>query len=90
MLFLDFLHHFRKFEKWHLGQRQASLKAKYEGSLSSIFKDLRDDHKGSIDHVWKDVKHQILAVDVETGQIMLDSEIQTKFDSLWFHDGSPV
>lgn len=42
VLYVDFLHHFRKFESWHNRQRQASLKAKYEGSLSSIYKDLRD------------------------------------------------
>ena len=55
-LYQDFLHHFRAFETWHLNQRQASLKMKYEGSLSSIYMDLRDEPKPSIDHIWKDKK----------------------------------
>ena len=77
VLYVDFLHHFRKFESWHNRQRQASLKAKYEGSLSSIYKDLRDEPKGGIDHVWKDVKYQILAVDHDHSQLMLDGVINT-------------
>ena len=90
VLYLDFLHHFRKFETWHNQQRQHSLKTKYEGSLSSIYRDLRDEPKGSIDHIWKEMKYQILAIDYATGQIMLDNEINVKQDSLWSHEGCPV
>eukprot|EP00435_Cladocopium_sp_Y103_P026257 s555_g6.t1 len=90
VLYLDFLHHFRKFESWHNTQRQISLKAKYEGSLSSIFRDLRDEPKGSIDHIWKEVTYQVLATDPDSGQIMLDREIYAKHDSLWYHEGCPV
>eukprot|EP00435_Cladocopium_sp_Y103_P056110 s2860_g18.t2 len=89
-IYLDFLHHFRAFETWHLAQRQASLKIKYEGSLSSVYMDLRDDTKPSIDHVWKEEKYQILAIDSETNQVMLDRDVATVCDSIWFHDGCRI
>lgn len=89
-LYFDFLLHFRAFETWHLQQRQASLKMKYEGSLSSIYMDLRDEPKPSIDHIWKERKYQILALDRETKQVMLDQEIGQKFDSMWYHEGSHI
>ena len=89
-LYKDFLFHFRAFESWHLAERTASLKTKYEGSLSSMFNDLRDEPKASIDHVWKEIQYQILAVDYATQQVMLDREIATKHDSIWFLDGSQI
>ena len=89
-LYQDFLHHFRAFETWHLNQRQASLKMKYEGSLSSIYMDLRDEPKPSIDHIWKDKKYQVLAIDHEHSQVMLDQEIGQQFDSMWYHEGTHI
>ena len=89
-LYKDFLFHFRAFESWHLAERNVSLKTKYEGSLSSMFNDLRDEPKASIDHVWKEIQYQVLAVDYATKQVMLDREITTKHDSIWFLDGSQI
>ena len=89
-IYHDFLQHFRAFESWRLSQRHASLKAKYEGSLSSIYMDLRDEPTASIDHVWQEEKYQILAFDEDTNQLMLDRNIVQQFDSLWFHDGTAI
>ena len=90
LLYEEFLIHFRKFEQWHLTQRTASLKAKYEGSLQAIFKDLRSEPRHSIDHLWHERSYAILAIDSATGQLHLDQPIATNFDSVWLHDGSFV
>eukprot|EP00435_Cladocopium_sp_Y103_P066420 s304_g28.t1 len=89
-IYKDFLYHFRHFETWHIAQRHASLKHKYEGSLSSIYMDLRDEPKASADHVWHDEKYQVLAVDSDTGQLMLDRDIVVGKDSIWYHEGHQV
>ena len=85
-IYQDFHQHFRAFETWHLAQRNQSLKIKYEGTLSSVYMDLRDEPRANIDHVWKEQKYQVLAVDADTNQIMLDRDIEVQFDSIWFHD----
>eukprot|EP00435_Cladocopium_sp_Y103_P016084 s2450_g4.t1 len=89
-MYQDFFLHFRAFETWHLSQRNASLQAKYEGSLSSVFMDLRDQPKASIDHLWQEIKYQVLAIDSATNELMLDQEIPTHQDALWFHVGASV
>eukprot|EP00435_Cladocopium_sp_Y103_P032314 s106_g8.t1 len=89
-IYKDFLHHFRQFETWHIAQRRASLKQKYEGSLSSIYMDLRDEPKASADHVWHDEKYQVLAIDPDSGQLMLDRDIVVGKDSIWYHEGHQV
>eukprot|EP00435_Cladocopium_sp_Y103_P041330 s1388_g11.t1 len=52
--------------------------------------DLRDEPKASVDHVWHDEKYQVLAVDAGTGQLMLDRDIKTCQDALWYHEGHQV
>lgn len=51
---------------------------------------LRDEPKASIDHVWKEVKYQVLAIDISSNQVMLDREIANTHDSIWFHDGNQI
>eukprot|EP00435_Cladocopium_sp_Y103_P037022 s2118_g9.t1 len=52
--------------------------------------DLRDEPKASVDHVWKEIRYQVLAIEADTRQLMLDQDIFLQFDSVWYHDGCPV
>ena len=52
-IYEDFHAHFKAFENWHLSQRNASLKAKYEGSLNRLFQDLKDEPKGGANILWE-------------------------------------
>eukprot|EP00435_Cladocopium_sp_Y103_P072449 s162_g40.t1 len=89
-LYESFLGHFRAFEAWHLGQRTACLKMKYEGTLEAIYKDLRDEPRSGIDHLWTERPYTILDVDQESGQVHLDQPLHDKFDSVWTHLGHTV
>eukprot|EP00435_Cladocopium_sp_Y103_P073834 s627_g45.t1 len=77
---------FRAFEDWHLKQRSQSLKLKYAGSLEAVYADLRPGPRPGVTHIWKEEVYTILAIDVEGHQIQLDKHVQTKFDSVWYHD----
>ena len=90
LLYEEFQYHFRKFEKWHLEQRKQTLKAKYQGTMKTLFHELRPDTKPSIDLIWKEVRYTILAVDQPTGRLHLGAPIQTDFDFVWYLDQHQV
>ena len=90
LLYEEFHEHFRKFEQWHIQQRTACLRAKYEGSLRALFRDLQPDPRNGIEHIWKERHYTILAVDSQTGQLHLDEEIPVDFDFVWLHQGHQV
>ena len=59
---------------------------KYAGSLEAIYMDLRSDPKPSVNHIWKENVYTILAVDHQGHQMQVDRNVQTNFDSVWYHD----
>lgn len=89
-LFESFHGHFRSFEAWHLQQRAASLKTKYQGALDAIYMDLRKEPKPGVDQLWKSCFYTILAVDLESQQIQLDKDVQMQHDSVWLHHNCMV
>ena len=89
-IFAEFNAHFRKFESWHNAQRMQLLKAKHDQGLKQLFQDLRPPRKDSIDVLWHDKTHPVLAKDIETKQLHVEGELEPTPNSVWTLDDKPV
>ncbi|CAE7678191.1 hgiCIIM [Symbiodinium sp. CCMP2456] len=89
LLYEDFRCNFR-LEDWHLRRRMQILDAKYDKSLSQIYKDLREPAPEQVDSLQVRRDYAILAVAPSCDQVHLDSPLDRRGFSTWAVDGDPV
>ncbi|CAE7294281.1 unnamed protein product [Symbiodinium sp. CCMP2592] len=90
LCFTDFRENYRRFEAWNARQRQSVLKERYEHDSNLLFRDLRDDSPEQVDCLVVHRTHTVLATEADTGQVQLDSDLDTRGSSEWRLDGQPV
>ena len=82
----DFMQHFRRFESWHINQRQQQLKIKYEQGLKQLYQDLRAPQRDTIDILWQDHDFEVIATDTESTQVQLEEAPEPATHTVWFVD----
>ena len=87
-LFDQFKHAYERFESWHLRQRGALLKAKYEHGLSGVFQDLRKQPRDRLDSLQRTHHYGVLATD--GAQVHVDQPIHVGGISHWYVDETPL
>ena len=90
LLYEEFVSHFRAFEKWHQGQRQQSLKNKYDNTNHRLFADLKPPRANELDILWEDTHFEVIAHDNETGQAHISEPLEPDENAVWMIDGSFV
>ena len=90
VLFADFRDNFRKYESWHIRQRQLVWAAhcKHVGDLLQM--ELRDPAPEQVDSLVVRRQPEIVAVDVPSRQLCLASPADDRGTSEWRLDGLPV
>ena len=86
-IFHAFQESFRKFERWHLNQKNALISHKYDRSFKAIFAELRDSRPDQIDCLWSSEEFRVVAIRPGSCLALLDKDIPTKPDSIWFCKG---
>ena len=81
---------FEQFEHWHLRQRGALLKAKYDRNHAAIFHDLQPPKKPLLDLLELTHEYDIIASDPASQQIQLHQPLDIRGHSRWFIDDVPV
>ena len=87
LIYQAFHHVFRSFEKWHLGQRQQVLQAKYDKTMKALFQDLRKPRPDQVDSFWNTTSYEILAIKEDTNGILLDKLVPSQLQGQWFFQG---
>ena len=89
-VFLTFKLCFERFESWHLRQRGALLRAKYESGMKGIFQDLRPVPRERLDLLCTTATYEILDVSVDTKQLHLDLPVPLDGFLHWTSDSGAV
>ena len=89
-LFKEFRDSYRRFESWHSRQRHAILKAQHEQQHSLLFQDLREAAPAQVDTLVLRHTHPVIAIDPDTQQVFLETNVEARGCSTWHVDGQPV
>eukprot|EP00435_Cladocopium_sp_Y103_P031943 s1553_g8.t1 len=89
-LFRTFKLNFEDFEAWHLRQRSRLLLAKYDKGMAGLFQDLRAPHRDKLDFLSSTQTCTVLAMDSETGEVHLDSNVSCDGHSTWTFEGQRI
>ena len=89
-LFDDFNVNFKKFELWHLRQRQKILKSKHEKGCRQLFHELKDPQRDQLDLLWQHHTFTVLDFDETSGQIHLDGPAPSRGTLIWHHEGKQL
>ena len=90
LIFQEFMAHFRKFESWNLRERNEKLQAKYKTGLQQLMKELRAEKQSAPVCFWEEKKFEIMALELESGQIELDQEPSIASDHIWLFEGENI
>ena len=89
-IFHDFRDNFRRFEAWHVRQRAACLKDKYEYSREALFKTLREPAREQVDTLVLEKSYTVLSTDPASSQAFLDQPLDVRGSSTWLLFDVPV
>ena len=89
-LFADFRDNYRRYESWHIRQRQHVLAARCKHVGDLLRMELRDAAPEQVDSILVHRQPEIVAVDVPSSQLCLAAPIDDRGHSEWRLDGFPV
>ena len=84
LIYLEFVSHFRAFERWHQNQRSERLELRYQGTMRALFQDLKPAKTDTVTFFTTEMQYEVL--DSEDQQVHLDAPADTTENSLWWID----
>ena len=89
-IFLDFRDNYRRFEGWHVGQRNKILTARHDASKRRLFQDLQDPAGRPVDFLVCNNEYTILATDSQERLLHVEGPLDLTGNSEWRIDGQIV
>ena len=89
-IYVEFMEHFRRFERLHLQARGKLLREKYELNMKHLFQDLRPMTRDTPDLFWEDLQFEVIDADEETGELRLEPSPVHHEGDQWMMNGQMI